>query len=314
MIALFGGLAGIIATTRKEKSNTIPGVAIATALMPPLCTAGFGLANGNLEFFFGAFYLFTINCVFIALSAVIVIKAFHTPQVEFINKQAYQRVHVYLGIAVALTVLPSLYLAYQLVGEEIFKSKAMQFVRDEIESQKSHIVSTVIDPKSRLIQVTLVGEIIPQKILSSVAAKMSSAGLTSSELKVFQNGEQTIDVAAMKSTLLHDLYNVNQVELDRKSKLIEKLTQEIHSLQDRQNRLHDLPDELLAIYPQISIVNISESPDWHKTTGWSKTNTLVLTLQTTRPLHKADKQRIEQWASARLKTSAIRLSVERAPS
>ena len=67
LIALFGGTAGIIAITSKQKGNVIPGVAIATALMPPLCTAGYGLATGQLDFFFGALYLFTINTVFIAL-------------------------------------------------------------------------------------------------------------------------------------------------------------------------------------------------------------------------------------------------------
>ena len=64
-IALFGGLAGVVALSTKEKGNVIPGVAIATALMPPLCTAGYGLASGNLIYFLGAFYLYFINSVFI---------------------------------------------------------------------------------------------------------------------------------------------------------------------------------------------------------------------------------------------------------
>jgi len=79
LIALFGGLAGIIATTRKEKTIVIPGVAIATALMPPLCTAGYGIATGSAHYFFGAFYLFFINCVFIAFSTLLVVASMRLP-------------------------------------------------------------------------------------------------------------------------------------------------------------------------------------------------------------------------------------------
>ena len=79
LIALFGGLAGIVATASKQKGNVIPGVAIATALMPPLCTAGYGLATLQFQFFYGAFYLFIINTVFIALATFIIVRLLHFP-------------------------------------------------------------------------------------------------------------------------------------------------------------------------------------------------------------------------------------------
>jgi uncharacterized hydrophobic protein (TIGR00271 family) len=115
LIALAGGLAGIIGQTRREKSNVIPGVAIATALMPPLCTAGYGLANGNWSVFGGAFYLFSINCVFIAFAAVVVIEFLRLPHREFIDPRRGRRVKATLLCIVIATGLPSIYLAARLV-------------------------------------------------------------------------------------------------------------------------------------------------------------------------------------------------------
>ncbi len=308
LIALFGGLAGIVATTRQEKSNAIPGVAIATALMPPLCTAGFGLANGNWEFVLGAFYLFTINGVFIALSSAIVIRAYHVQERKFINIQAAKRVHFYIGLVVAVTVLPSFYLAYELVGDEVFRSKATQFVLKELEKPNSHIVSTSIDTKTRQIKVTLVGDTVSQSVLTAVESRLGMAGLYDAKLKIYQNGEQPpLDVAALKTNLLGDLYKVNQANADQDNKTIEKLMQELNLLRSKQNRFTNIPEELHALYPQITDVHLSESPSWNKKTGWSTTNTLILSLRTDKILQKDDMSRIEQWAITRLKVDAARV-------
>lgn len=130
LIAFSGGLAGIIGATRKEKSTVIPGVAIATALMPPLCTAGFGIATRNWRYFFGASYLFTINCVFIAAAAAIVISAFRLPHKKFVESAVERRVKRLLAAIVVVTLLPSLYLAYRLVGDEVFRTRATRGLSD----------------------------------------------------------------------------------------------------------------------------------------------------------------------------------------
>lgn len=310
LIALFGGLAGIVAATRKEKSNVIPGVAIATALMPPLCTAGFGIATGNWQFFLGAFYLFTINGVFIALSSAIIVRAFHVTQKRFIDERAATRVRRYLSAIVTLTVLPSLYLAYELVGEEIFKSQATQFVQKELESQQSHVVATRIDAKTRLIEVTLVGEVVPPKALKEIASRLPLAGLTKSELKVFQTGEQRIDVAALKSNLLGDLYRESQTLIEKKDKVISQLQEELATVKTNQQRLIGIPAELNALYPQINHVVLSESPQWNKQTGWEKQNTVVLNVRASKPLSRIDQERINQWLRTRLKSESVQLVVE----
>lgn len=310
LIALFGGLAGIVAATRREKSNVIPGVAIATALMPPLCTAGFGIATANWQFFLGAFYLFTINCVFIALSSALVTKAYHVPRKQFVNERAAKRVRNYMAVIVMVTILPSLYLAYQLVGEEIFRSRATQFVREQLESRQSHVVATNIDTKARRIEVTLVGDVVPQSTLIEVAGRLQGAGLMHSDLKVFQTAEQRIDVVALKSNLLGDLYKESQVLIQEKDKSIEKLKLEIASMKVHQQRLLAIPAELHALYPQINSVALSESPDWIVNIGWKDKNAVLLSVRSSKPLSRRDQGRIEQWLRTRLKSDSVRLVVD----
>ena len=123
MIALFGGLAGIVATTRKSISNVIPGVAIATALMPPLCTAGFGLATGNFSFFFGAFYLYFINSVFISLSSFIIVRFLKFQKKTLLDSSREKRVRRYILIVVTITIIPSIIMAYNIVTRSILKKR-----------------------------------------------------------------------------------------------------------------------------------------------------------------------------------------------
>lgn len=131
LIAFFGGLAGIVASSTKSKGNVIPGVAIATALMPPLCTAGFGLATGNLYYFFGAFYLYFINTVFISLATYLVVRVLKYPKKVFLDKEREKKVTRYVGIIVVFTIVPSLFLSYRLVKTTYFNQQALNFINTE---------------------------------------------------------------------------------------------------------------------------------------------------------------------------------------
>src|SRR5690606_16185061 len=110
LIAFFGGLVGVIALTRVEKGNPIPGVAIATALMPPLCTAGYGLAIGNFSYFFGAFYLYTINCFFICISTFLIIKYLKYQPVRHLNEKSEKQIRYGISVLIVLMIVPSFYL------------------------------------------------------------------------------------------------------------------------------------------------------------------------------------------------------------
>lgn len=118
LIAFFGGLVGVIALTRVEKGNPIPGVAIATALMPPLCTAGYGLAIGNFSYFFGAFYLYTINCFFICISTFLIIKYLKYEPVRSLNPKFEKQIRYGITSLILIMIIPSFYLAYNLLNEK----------------------------------------------------------------------------------------------------------------------------------------------------------------------------------------------------
>ena len=120
LIAFFGGMAGIVASSTRLKGNVIPGVAIATALMPPLCTAGFGLASGNFSYFFGAFYLYVINSVFIAFATTLGVKLMHFSKKSFVDKVREKKVQQLVYTILFLTVVPSVYIKYNIVRTNIF--------------------------------------------------------------------------------------------------------------------------------------------------------------------------------------------------
>ncbi|MFZ1460217.1 MAG: DUF389 domain-containing protein, partial [Ignavibacteria bacterium] len=131
LIALFGGLVGVIALTRVEKGNPIPGVAIATALMPPLCTAGYGLAIGNFTYFFGAFYLYSINCFFICISTFLIIKYLNYKPVTTLKTKQEKLIRYGITSLILIMIIPSFYLAYNLLQKNNYSKKVEQYISKE---------------------------------------------------------------------------------------------------------------------------------------------------------------------------------------
>ena len=309
LIALFGGLAGIVAATRKERTTVISGVAIATALMPPLCTAGYGVAIMNWHYFIGAFYLFAINSVFIAATSAIVVKAFHVPHKAFNNYRAASRARFFLGVVVVITVIPSVYLTLQLLGDELFRSRAVRFVHENLAFKNSQVVDISSDPHTRSIEVTLVGDIIPLSTLSDITGRLTKEGLKGAELKVFQAGNQNIDVSALKSTIILDLYKASHAELLNMDETIKSLRSELASMKGDRQRFIKIPAELNALYPMIDGVLLSEAPYWNIRTGWSNQITAVANVMPLRQLADADRAKIIQWLRLRLHSDFIKLII-----
>jgi uncharacterized hydrophobic protein (TIGR00271 family) len=149
LIALFGGLAGIVAISSKNKGNVIPGVAIATALMPPLCTAGYGLATSQFQFFFGAIYLFTINTVFIALSSVAVAQILKFPISEVVAVANRKKINSWISVVIVLVSFPSIYFGYNLVQNEQFIQKSNEYIAKISLYEGNFLLKSDINPKKR---------------------------------------------------------------------------------------------------------------------------------------------------------------------
>lgn len=310
LIALFGGLAGIVGATRREKSNVIPGVAIATALMPPLCTAGYGLANANWHFFFGAIYLFSINSVFIAVGTLIIIDLLRMPHRKFVDSHIEERVKRWIFAIVMLTTLPSLYLAYRLVQDEIFNNNARQFLAKQFRFEKSHVVASTFDPSTRRIELTLLGEPIQQSRLHDIESRLDMAGLTGASIVVHQPESKQLDVTTLKQGIINELFRDSQLELRERAQKINQLEAELALGTRWRNDAEDIAAELRAQIPNLGEIIVGTGIEPAKDKSRNAHQIAILSLKSSKPLTPAERQRIEAWFRVRTKSDAIRLIVE----
>lgn len=310
LIAFFGGLAGIIGATRSEKTNIIPGVAIATALMPPLCTAGYGLANGNWEFFFGAFYLYSINCVFIAFAAILIIWVLSPSHKLFVDERTETRVSRVLTAVVLLTLLPSVYLAVKLVKEEVFSSKARTFISKELTFEQAHLTERNIDPAKKQIEVTFIGDLISHEKLKDLETRLTGYGLEHTRLLVHQSKDNAVDITALKSNIVSELYKDNLHALDEKNKTIQNLQAELQGISANKAMWRNISAELHAQYPQIREVLFSEAVQWKVDDDKSDDKQIVLNITASSKLSSSDRYRITEWLKVRIQTDKIKLIVD----
>ena len=206
LIALFGGAAGAVGLTRRERGNVIPGVAIATALIPPLCTAGYGLATAQWGYLLGALYLFCINSVFISLATFLVIRILPLPRHTFVQASRARRVRLGIWGVALLTAVPSVYLAAGIVQRTTFDHNAAQFIDEQLRRAGSSVITQRLDPDARTINVLLAGQQLAPARLDSVRARLPAYKLAGTRLTVRQGIAQldSADVAAFRSGLLAD--------------------------------------------------------------------------------------------------------------
>ena len=172
LIAFFGGMAGVVAICAKEKGNVIPGVAIATALMPPLCTAGFGLAQGEWMFFFGALYLFFINTVFISLATFLGVRFFRFQRQTYIDKKRGKLVNRYIMAIVIATIIPAVFTTVRIVRESMFQNRANSFISNELDFSGTQVIQRDISWSRNAIKVILIGKKVHESQIDSARANI----------------------------------------------------------------------------------------------------------------------------------------------
>ncbi len=188
LIAIFGGLAGIIGSTRIEKSNVIPGVAIATALMPPLCTAGYGLATYSPKFFFGALYLFFINSFFICLTTFIVLKFIHIPAKTYVSEQVFRRQRWFLSLLGILIILPSMYMAYQSIRNNLEQAQVKSYIESNFQQGNPQVVAFHLTPTEKELSLTIIGRTITAEEQNELEKKLHTySHFTDWSLQIIQN-------------------------------------------------------------------------------------------------------------------------------
>lgn len=299
LIALFGGLAGMLATSSKIKGNVIPGVAIATALMPPLCTAGYGLATWRPEFFFGAFYLFIINSVFIALAAFIIIRLLKYPLKHLPTASSERIARQTIYAVVIVTLLPSIYFGYDMVQRNEFLKNANNFIDKEAIFPNDYLLSRKIDPKSKNIVLVFGGREITEEEIETFKAKMGNYHLDSSHLQIKQGFAYIND-----NNELNEDDQFRQL-LSQKDSELKKLQAESDSISRINANSQQVFKELQAQFPSISSAVIQPVDEFLQNKSSRKTSIVVL--NTRQKLSQAERTKLLNFLKVRLQDSTTQL-------
>jgi uncharacterized hydrophobic protein (TIGR00271 family) len=310
LIALFGGFAGIVAGSSKEKGNAIPGVAIATALMPPLCTAGYGIATGNLLYFLGAFYLFFINTVMISFSTFLFVRFLKFPLKHAIDKSRENSVKKYIYIIVILTVLPSIYFAYQIIQQAIFKNNALTFINKEFNFDKAQVIDKSFIYKhsdSNEIDVLVVGERIDDKAINLIEKKMPKYSLSKTKLIVKQGFESStkIDVNQIKSGIIEEIYHKNELTIKDKDEKIKLLENKIRLI-NYNIPITKICEEINVLTPKVEKFSAYKTVIYDIKHSKNDT-TIIVYLSTRTKLKKREFDLLNKWLIKRLEFSNIKM-------
>lgn len=254
-IAFIGGLAGIVAGSSRHKGNAIPGVAIATALMPPLCTAGYGIASGQWEYFVGAFYLFFINAVMIGISTSLTVRLLDFHYVQQPDKRRQKSVKRIVGLVVLLTVLPSIWLGYRIVEKNLLESRLRLFMEKELNFADNQPILRRVElhPRQSAV-ILLVGETLPQDSIAYRLARRSLYKLDQVDLHIRQNsGSLFQDSLMLQKRQTGDLLKFKEQQILKLERQLDSLTQRLSN----QELPTGLLPELKALDPRILSIGLA---------------------------------------------------------
>lgn len=297
LIAFFGGLVGVIALTRVEKGNPIPGVAIATALMPPLCTAGYGLAIGNYTYFFGAFYLYSINCFFICISTFLIVKYLKYNPVKSPNAKFEKQIRYGITALIFIMIIPSFYLAFSMYREKKFHQTVDQYLKHEYSDKGYTLIYKNIkyNTHPRKIEIALLSKKFSASELDELKQKLELYNISDTDLKIIQDTK--------------DIHNEAMDELGKQAKLLSDKDLLIGKLQNelseyKMNHTEEVK-EMSILFPEMKDISIgkftqSVGPD-------SSTTITVILYRTDLKNQRLDSDKIKKWLGQRLNSQQIRL-------
>ena len=307
LIAFFGGLAGMVAQTRQDRTSTvIPGVAIATALMPPLCTAGFGLATGQLRFFLGAFYLFFINSVFIALATYLVVRFLKYEKKVFIDKVRERNVKRMMMIITLVTFIPSVVIGFHMVRVSLFEATADKYVAQVFNCPHTRVIecnkhySRGKHPSQ--IELLLLGEPLDAVVIENARAQLAGFGLEKVDLIVRQaNKEDRIDIASLQQSYTE--------LLEEKNRRIGEMTAQLSRYRVTDVEVDDISREVGAMMPAVRAISLTKGITFD-VQGTPLDTTLVCVVTPRDPADSIDRMTLTHWLRIRTKVANVKLFVE----
>ena len=267
LIGFFGGLAGIVALACKKKGNVIPGVAIATALMPPLCTAGYGLATWQLQYFFGAFYLFLINSIFIGFATTVGVKFLGFKDRAFVEVTTKNKVRKYVTTIIVVTLLPSIWLTFTMVRDSYFENSANNFINTEFVFPNTQVLNKSVGVKNgkKFIKVTLIGEKLNTDSLHVAMMKRLDENhwLRGTELSIQQGvaigASNPLSSRDITTSMFNEIYADNQKKIALQAEQIDSLKMRIGMATELERMAQQLAPEIKILFPRVDDIALSRN-------------------------------------------------------
>lgn len=308
LIALFGGAAGILALSMKGRGgNVLPGVAIATALMPPLCTAGYGLATGQASFFFGAFYLFFINTVFIGLATFLGVRLMNfTPKAEM-DKVRFSKVRKYIIAVVVLTMLPATYITFSIIKDSISERRIQHFVKAELNFPGTYILSQTIDDKNKIISIVAVGKEITKSQQVSSQNQLKAYDLEKYQLHFIQ-GTASDSLMLQQGTTFAKQQTMTQEQMAKQNVQIEGLQQQLKYYQSVEQSTPVILQEMRPLFTNVASLGLTQLTESKmKEDSMVNVKTVLALIGTNGTLARNERQKMQQWLKARLKVDSVQV-------
>lgn len=295
LIALFGGLAGMIGHTRTKHSNVIPGVAIATALMPPLCTAGYGIATGQFRFFIGAFYLFIINTLFIAISTALIALVLKIPYHKSVSKKSQKRVNLAIVLIAVFTVIPSVFVGAYTVYDSVVDTNIASYLNDSFRFENTQIVKSETNKQKKVISVSLVGETLSADVIKLLRSQLADYGLEEYNLHVTQNVVTEID-SSDKVTIILQENTISDLrkQLDAQTEEMSQMRRSLDGYETEHTAdavLKAMPKKAESIFPYLSDCKTGIMSD-------GRNDIITLTAEADKELSEDELTTVRNWLSA----------------
>ncbi len=258
MVAFFGGVAGIISGSRKDKSNAIPGVAIATALMPPLCVTGYGLANGNWTFMLNSFYLFFLNATFVSLATYMIVRFLKFPKKTFLNPKEENRTRLILGLFALLMIIPS----GQILFKVLNKAKQQNVINTYLENNFKNAIyqiDPIVGTDSTDIKINA-GEYFDANTIKNFHLELEAKGARQFSLNFLQDEKSKAELESLKSgrTEYEKAVIDNKIKRTNQEQIINQLQSQIDSLTNENMVLLELKKEIKVLFPSLASYSISK--------------------------------------------------------
>lgn len=308
-IGFFGGAAGILAIGSKSKGNVIPGVAIATALMPPLCTVGYGLATLQMHYFLGALYLFFINSVFIALATTLGVKLMGYHVRDYSNPVRARRVRQTVYTIAFLTLIPAVFMTYNMYIQSTFRMNCERFVNEQFDFDGTQVLhsNASIKGKERSLTVSLVGRVLPQdSLLLALTDRLPQYHLAGTRLRIIQGETAESDFDATKATsgMLRDMYQVTQATISSQRETIDSLRAVNADVARNDTISATISPELRVIFPQVKDIAVTRAIVSNVATQRLDTLNVCL-VKYGAPMSAASRERFRAYLEARLALKSI---------